>query len=611
MKVEHIFAPADARLLQHLLLYPIFLLCMWRSLRTGWQPLWRTLPLQIALALLFVIPASPLLMAGEYLTSKWYGIPEHAMNAMGGKSEGWPSWDEFVNGGELRTWIASATNFLVTYCFGVALMTGFAFYQRLRDAQLRSAALERALTSAHLQALRMQLSPHTLFNLLHTIRGQIIWDPPAAQTMVVQLGDLLRRLLTAGEREFSRLASQLQFVTLYLELQQKRFADRLSVVVPPRSGLPHAWVPSLILQPLVEYAVVHGLAGHEGAVRIEVEVAAAAETLTLRVVNTIAAARPAGAAGIRLANVRERLEVQFGERASFSAGPEGADLGSADPHAAAARWARGQSQPFGGAVMEVVIVDDEPAARRAVRECCEREADLKVIGEYGDARAALEAIRLQPPQVLFLDIQMDSMTGMELARQVDPLTLPLIVFVTAYDHYALEAFEVSAVDYLLKPFDDARFQATVARVRRRQQAANGFDRHGALATLLEQLENRARARADGQPRVLAEAGSRMHMLDVSQVEVIEADRNYVRLIIGRESFHARSTLQQAEKSFQQQPMLRISRSCLINMRHVKEISRTPRGDFILVMAGGTTVTSSEGYREPVRQYFERLKLAPA
>jgi two-component system LytT family response regulator len=111
--------------------------------------------------------------------------------------------------------------------------------------------------------------------------------------------------------------------------------------------------------------------------------------------------------------------------------------------------------------------------------------------------------------------------------------------------------------------------------------------------------------------VLAEAGSRMHMLDVSQVEVVEADRNYVRLIIGRETFHARSTLQQAEKSFQQQPMLRISRSCLVNMRHVREVSRTPRGDFILVLAGGTTVTSSEGYREPVRQYFERLKLAPA
>src|SRR5450432_4080350 len=106
--------------------------------------------------------------------------------------------------------------------------------------------------------------------------------------------------------------------------------------------------------------------------------------------------------------------------------------------------------------MEVMIVDDEPAARRSVREGCAREPDLQV-GEYADARAALEAIRIKPPQVLFLDIQMDSMTGMELARALDPVTLPLIVFVTAYDHYALEAFEVSAVDYLLKPFDDARF----------------------------------------------------------------------------------------------------------------------------------------------------------
>ena len=261
--------------------------------------------------------------------------------------------------------------------------------------------------------------------------------------------------------------------------------------------------------------------------------------------------------------------------------------------------------------MDVIIVDDEPAARRTVRECCEREPDLRVIGEYGDSSAALEAIRIQPPHVLFLDIQMDSMTGMELARALDPASMPLVVFVTAYDHYALEAFEVSAVDYLLKPFDDARFKATVARVRRRHEAAGGFDRHGALTQLLEQLEHGARLRADAQPRVLAEAGSRMHMLDVSLVEVVEADRNYVRLIIGRETFHARSTLQQAEKSFQAQPMLRISRSCLVNMRHVREISRTPRGDFILVVAGGTTVTSSEGFREPVRQYLERLKLAPA
>jgi Histidine kinase len=320
LKVEHVFAPADARLLQHLMLYPLFVFCMWRSLRTGWRPLWRTLPLQIGLALLLVIPASPLLMLGEVITSKWYGLPAHEMG------NGWPTWKLFLAGPEIPTWIASITNFLVTYCFGVALVTGFAFYQRLRDAQLRSAALERALTSAHLHALRMQLSPHTLFNLLHTIRGQIIWDPPAAQTMVVQLGDLLRRLLSAGEREFSRLSDELQFVSLYLELQQKRFADRLSVAVPPRATLPRAWVPSLILQPLVENAVVHGLAGHEAAVDIRVEVNSADETLTLRVLNTIAPGKPTGRTGIGLANVRERLQVQFGDRASFSAAPTSGNL---------------------------------------------------------------------------------------------------------------------------------------------------------------------------------------------------------------------------------------------------------------------------------------------
>ena len=104
-----------------------------------------------------------------------------------------------------------------------------ALYTRFRNSELQRAALEREWSAARLAALRMQLSPHTLFNLLHTIRGHIEWDPKGAQSMVVQLADLLRRLLNAGERDFSRLADELQFVRLYLELQQKRFADRLTV----------------------------------------------------------------------------------------------------------------------------------------------------------------------------------------------------------------------------------------------------------------------------------------------------------------------------------------------------------------------------------------------
>lgn len=261
-------------------------------------------------------------------------------------------------------------------------------------------------------------------------------------------------------------------------------------------------------------------------------------------------------------------------------------------------------------MMDVIIVDDEPIARRTLRECCAREPDLRVVGEYGDARSALEAIRADPPHLLFLDIQIDSANGVVLARSLDPDNLPLIVFVTAYHHYALEAFEVSAVDYLLKPFDDERFRKTLARVRRRREAESAGERSSVLNSVLAQIERSARALSDARPRILAESGSRMHMLDVGQVEVVESDRNYVKLTVGRETFHARSTLAQAEKSLQAQPLLRISRSCLVNMNHVREISRTPRGDFIFVMAGGTTVSSSEGFRDPVRQYLERLKLNP-
>ena len=261
-------------------------------------------------------------------------------------------------------------------------------------------------------------------------------------------------------------------------------------------------------------------------------------------------------------------------------------------------------------MMDVIIVDDEPNARRTLRECCARETDLRIVGEYGDTRTALEALRAQPPHLLFLDIQIDSMSGIALARALDPQTLPLIVFVTAYDQYALEAFDVSAVDYLLKPFDDERFRKTLVRARRRREAETITDRNSTLEAVLAQIERTARAASDVRPRLLAEAGSRMHMLDAAQVELLEADRNYVKLTVGRDTYVARSTLQQAERSLQSQPMLRISRSCIVNMNHVREVSRTPRGDFILVLAGGTTVTSSEGYRDAVREYLDRLRLGP-
>lgn len=311
------FAGWQARLLQHLFLYPLLLAAVWASLLMGWQPLRRALPLQLLMGGAFAAAASPALWLGEWLMTDSMHYQETWASAAGVMHE--------MPGSEVPIWLASATTFLLTYGFCVALVSGFDFYRRLRDAQIRAAALERALTAAHLASLRMQLSPHSLFNLLHTIRGQIDWDPAAARTMIVQLGDLLRRLLNAGEREYSRLADEIQFVRLYLELQQQRFADRLTIEIPPAKGLPSAWVPSLILQPLVENAVVHGLAGHQGPVVVRVSADGSQGTLALRVTNTVAAARAPAEAGIGLRNVRDRLAIQFGDRASFHAGPEGGE----------------------------------------------------------------------------------------------------------------------------------------------------------------------------------------------------------------------------------------------------------------------------------------------
>jgi two-component system LytT family response regulator len=259
--------------------------------------------------------------------------------------------------------------------------------------------------------------------------------------------------------------------------------------------------------------------------------------------------------------------------------------------------------------MDVIIVDDEQAGRRTLREYCQAEGDLRVIGEFGDGASALEAIRLRPPQLLFLDIQMDPLNGIELARSLDPVQLPSLVFVTAYDTYAVEAFEVSAVDYLLKPFDQERFRRTLDRVRPRHAESGMDDRRALLASLLTQLERGVRPSVEEKPRVLAELGGHLHVLDAAQVELIEADRNYVVIRVGKDNFHARSTLQQAELALRSQPMLRISRSCLVNMNYVKEVNRTLRGDFILVLAGGATVTSSEGFRGKVKEYLGTLRLS--
>jgi hypothetical protein len=294
-----VFVNSNERVLQHVLLFPILLVCFAASLRTGWAPVSRVLV--------------QLLLGGTFAALSYYA----------GELSEFLIWRALMPKAVGAVWTASFVMFFMTYCFGIVFVTAFAYYQRLRNAEVRNSTLEQGWANARLAALRMQLSPHTLFNLLHTIRGHINKEPQVARAMVVQLADLLRRLLSASQREFASLPEELTFVRLYLELQQQRFADRLTILLPRLESHSDLWVPSLILQPLVENAVVHGLGGHEAAVLVRVEVQILDGSVVLRVVNTIAKECTAGPDGIGLTNVRERLDVQFGTEASFAAGPTG------------------------------------------------------------------------------------------------------------------------------------------------------------------------------------------------------------------------------------------------------------------------------------------------
>jgi len=303
------FLPWQQRLMQHVLMLPVLLVCYSIAVRIGWQPPARRVPQQLALAL-----GSSLLMYWMMLAS---GVLRHAVFGTYTDPFG------IFSRGDWAIWVSTTVTALLAYGFGLALITGVAAYRYHHRLQLRNSELRRDWAGARLAALRTQLSPHTLFNVLHTIQARVGGEPEVAQTLIASLGDLLRALLQAGERDFAQLRDEIQFVELYLGLQIGRFADRLTVQVRKGADVPAVWVPSLILQPLVENAVVHGLAGHSGPVRIDVTWDLSVERLQLRVVNSVGPSDAPGNGGFGLRNVRERLAVQFGGLARLTSEPAG------------------------------------------------------------------------------------------------------------------------------------------------------------------------------------------------------------------------------------------------------------------------------------------------
>ena len=239
--------------------------------------------------------------------------------------------------------------------------------------------------------------------------------------------------------------------------------------------------------------------------------------------------------------------------------------------------------------IRTLIVDDEPLARRRLRAFLRPEGDVEIAGECGNGAEAVAAIRQHKPELVFLDVQMPGMDGFEVLRALEPNERPLIVFVTAHDQYAVQAFEERALDYLLKPFAKRRFEDTMARVRERIERPESDDARDRVSNLLCTLGPRT--------HLLVKTGTHSVLLQIARIERLEAEGDYVRIHSGRDTYLTRQTMNRIEAQLGAARFVRVHRSTIVNVEYIKEIHSLPGGDHSIALRDGTQVTLSRGYRE--------------
>jgi two-component system LytT family response regulator len=245
--------------------------------------------------------------------------------------------------------------------------------------------------------------------------------------------------------------------------------------------------------------------------------------------------------------------------------------------------------------LRLLIVDDEPLIRLGLRQAVDDIADVETIGECGSGDEAIEAIRSQRPDLLLLDVEMPGCSGLDVVRRVSPAQMPAVVFVTAFHEYAVQAFEVNAVDYLLKPFDAERVHQAIARARARITA----DGHNGLA---ERLQALLASRDHQYPdRIAVRSGERFELVPVAAIDWVEAADNYVVLHCGPKRHVLNETLTSLERRLDPRVFLRIHRSRLVNISRIVAIHVLMGGTYELELRDGTRVTSGRSYRDAVHR----------
>ena len=253
--------------------------------------------------------------------------------------------------------------------------------------------------------------------------------------------------------------------------------------------------------------------------------------------------------------------------------------------------------------IRTIIVDDEPLARRGIRARLAASGDVSVVGECANGRTAVESIHSLAPDLIFLDVQMPEVDGFGVVEAVTAERMPIVIFVTAYDSHALRAFEAHAIDYLLKPIDDARFAQALGRVRERVRDRTA----GALAQQLSALlDDVTRAAAASLDRVAVRDRGRVVLLDPRDIEWVAADGDYLRVNASARSYLVRETLTAMEARLPALRFVRIHRSSIVNVAHIAALEPLPNREFVVVLRDGTQLRSSRSYEDRLRRVLDAL-----
>lgn len=256
------------------------------------------------------------------------------------------------------------------------------------------------------------------------------------------------------------------------------------------------------------------------------------------------------------------------------------------------------AEPKPGALIRALIVDDEPPARAILREMLKDHPEVEVIGECANGQEAVKALAMQTPDLMFLDIQMPEMDGFALLEALGEERMPTVIFVTAYDRYAVRAFEVAAVDYLLKPFNHTRLAQALQRAKHHLHNHDSADRSRQVIELLHQIN----ARAEYLERFVIKNNGRTLLIPADEVDWIEADGNYLLLHVGQTSHLQRQTLQSMEQRLNPRKFLRIHRSAIVNLDRIQELQTHVNGeDQIVILKDGAQLSLSRRFKEKVSQ----------